>query len=280
MPRLNLPPKLLALNPIDLRDALAQLPLKRSEIGREAFKHTVTIHYAGTEEPGGETDTAALAQIWSEAHYHINKVWGYFDPKTKQRPIFGDGIMYHLAVLPSGRPVLLRELDAILYHCANQVGNRTSVSVTTLRGVGQPMTAQQWSGVEALCDALIVDFQMGSREAVKGHREWPRDDGLGQSICPGSIVFEQLLHYRNPAPELPLGTYQVICPAGLNVRTGPNVSYPRANNDTLVYPQGRRFEVGAIVPDNHGMQRFWLWDSTGIGFLAADRGLALFVGAQ
>lgn len=282
MPRLPLPPNLAALNPLDLRDALAQLPQKRGEIGRQAIKSSVTLHYAGTEEPGAVTDEAALAQIRSEARYHITKVWGYYD-RARTRPIYGDGIMYHLAVLPSGRPVVLRDLDAILYSCGNEVGNRTSLHVTVLRGINQPISAQHWAGFEALADALIRDYHLGSREAVKGHREWPRDGSSGQSICPGAIIFERLLAYRAEHDDepmaRPLGTYEVICDAGLSVRTGPNVGYPKANNNTLVYPKGRRFDAGAVVADDHGMHREWLWDSTGIGFLAADSDLVKFIGA-
>lgn len=282
MPRLPLTPALAALNPIDMRDALAALPkIRKDEIGRQRLKNTVTIHYAGTPEPGATTDEAALAQIRSEARYHIGKIWGYYD-KAKTRPIYGDGIMYHIAVLPSGRVVVLREPDAILYHCANEVGNRTSVAVTTLRGIGQVMTDAQWHGVELVGDALIRDYTMGSREAVKGHREWPRDDHTGQSICPGSIVFERLLAYRDTSSHtngLPLGIYEVITPDGMSVRVGPNVGYPKASNNTLVYPKGHRFLAGAVVADDKGMHRSWLWDKTGIGFVAADTGYVKFIGA-
>ncbi|HNP70381.1 MAG TPA: N-acetylmuramoyl-L-alanine amidase [Kouleothrix sp.] len=272
-------PSLAALNPIDLRDALAQLPQRRDPIGQCARRDSLTIHYAGTVEPGATTDDAALAQIRSEARYHINKVWGYAD-KAQMQPIYGDGIMYHVAVLPSGRPAVLRDLWAELYHCGNATANRASIAITTLRGVGQPIADQHWRGVEQVCDALIADFSLAGRQAVYGHREWPRSDGTAQSICPGAIVFERLLAYRAQAPRgYPLGTYEVIADAGANVRTGPNVGFPKAINDTLVYPKGQRFSVDAVVPDAHGMQRIWLHAASGIGFVAGDAELVRFVRA-
>jgi hypothetical protein len=273
-----LPPNLAALNPLDLRAALAGLPQKRGPIGSSPIKDSVTIHYAGTAERGATTDAAAQAQIRSEAVYHINKVWGYADPKRKIGPIYGDGIMYALAVLPSGRPAVMRDLDAILYHCGNAGANARSIAITTLRGIGQAITDQQWHGVEQLLDALIADFHLGGRQAVKGHREWPRSDGTGQSVCPGDIVFDRLQRWRQgPQATHPVGLYEVITPAGVNVRTGPNVSYPKALGDTLVYPQGSKFTAGAVVPDERGMDRVWLWDKTGIGFVAGDPGLCRFV---
>lgn len=273
-----LPPNLAALNPLDLRVALAGLPQRRRPIGSSRIRDSITIHYAGTAERGATTDAAAQAQIRSEAIYHINKIWGYQDALRKIGPIYGDGVMYHLAVLPSGRPAVLRELDAILYHCGNSGANAHSLAVTTLRGIGQAITDQHWAGVEALCDALIRDFHLSGPQAVRGHREWPRSDGAGQSVCPGDIVFDRLVRWRSgPQPTHPLGVYEVIAPAGVNVRTGPNVSYDKALADTLVYPQGSKFTAGAVVPDERGMDRVWLWDSTGIGFVAGDPDLCRFV---
>jgi hypothetical protein len=277
----QLPAQLLALNPIDMRDALAQLPQRRRPIGTSGVRGSITIHYAGTEEPGATTDEAALAQVRSEARYHINKIWGYTHPKTKQGPIYGDGLMYHIAVLPSGRPVICRELHAILYSCANEIGNRTSVHVTTLRGVGQAITDQHWAGVEATLDALISIYSLRTREAVKGHREWPRSDGLGQSLCPGPIIFSRLLDYRDGRRQLGklIGHYEVIAGIGLSARTGPNIGYPKANNNTLVYPKGRRFEADLLVPDDKGMQRSWLREAGTGYYLAADSDLVKFIGA-
>jgi hypothetical protein len=275
-----LPPNLAALQPLDMREALAALPQRRRPIGSSHARTSVTLHYAGTSEPGATTDSAALAQSRSEAVYHIGKIWGYADPKTKTQPIYGDGIMYHLAVLPSGRPVVMRDLYAILYHCANSTGNAKSLAITTLRGVGQQISDQHWAGVVALVEALTKDFSMiAGRAALKGHREWPRSDGAGQSICPGPILFDRLLHYRAgaPATALPLGRYRVTSADGLSVRTGPNVGYKKAVGDSLVYPLGHEFSVDAVLPDERGMARSWLHDANGAGFLAADSGLVTFL---
>lgn len=276
---MKLPPQLLALNPIDMRGALAQLPQRRKPIGTSGVRGSITIHYAGTEEPGATTDEAALAQVRSEARYHINKIWGYTHPKTKQGPIYGDGLMYHIAVLPSGRPVVCRELYDILYSCANEVGNRTSIHVTTLRGVGQQITDQHWAGVEAVANALINVYSLRSRESVKGHREWPRSDGVPQSLCPGAIIMERLLAYRDNRKLTgnPIGLYEVIAGIGLSVRTGPNIGYPKANNNTLVYPKGRRFQADLLVPDDKGMQRSWLREAGTGYYLAADSDLVKLV---
>lgn len=280
-------PLLELLHPLDLR---AALPQRRGPIGTCAMRSSVTLHYAGTREPGARDDAAAVAQIRSEALYHINKNWGD-DP---QHPRYGDGIMYHLAVLPSGRPALLRDLDAELWHCGNATGNRTSISVTTLRGIGQQMTSAQWSGTAELLEALTHMYGLVPT-AVLGHREWPRSDGRPQSLCPGPLIFERLLRWRRglaqiaywPAPpprdpalaDYPLGVYEVTARAGVCVRTGPNVSYPKADGDTLVYGPGRQFQVDVVKPDERGMHRVWLHDASGIGFLAGDPGLCTYKGA-
>src|SRR4051794_32389979 len=129
------------LNILDLRAQLPRNPRADPDLGTFAAKTSVTLHYNGPAVRGAGNRDEEIHQLVMDAAYHIGKIWGY----SAGRALYGNGIMYHFAVLSDGTICQLRNLDCILWHCANGSGNRTSMSVHLPLGEGQPPTPAQWA---------------------------------------------------------------------------------------------------------------------------------------
>lgn len=186
---------------LDLSDELARLPLQPGAqiLPLRAAESAITYHYSGV--PTADRSRAAeLALLVSEARYHIAKDWGGNGSR-----IYGDGIMYDVAVLSDGAVVRLRDTRRQLWHCGNASGNATSWSVHTALGPGQELTDPQRASLFRLFDELRED-RIG-RGDVFGHCDWPRRQGLpqaaavhralpGQSICPGPTLYRHVVDYR------------------------------------------------------------------------------------
>lgn len=245
---------------VDLR---AALPRAVWEIGRQAHKRFVTLHFNGPAVAGAGDVAAERAQLVADARWQMR-------PGGLGAASGGDGLQYHFAILSDGAICQTRDLDAVLWHCANAIGNRESVAVHIPRGEGQDATDLQWSAFGRLCDRLIADFSMAGRQVVLGHREWPKYDDQGNrvpnSVCPGPILFRRLQLWRGtlPAPRV----YRVIGDV-VNTREGPGITYPVALRGTAQLRRGATFvadsiATGGAVEGNPG----WAHRADGIGFIS------------
>lgn len=161
----------------------------------------ITLHYSGVLF-GNRSRVREEQRILVEAAYHLRRSWS----RPGQPPLYGSRYQYDFVVLSDGTIVRCQPDRAVLWHCGNRTGNAQSWSVHVLTGPGQPLTAEQRASLYALFDALRIDAAL-PRNAVVAHCEWPRGDGPprvsdiyrrqpGQSVCPGAVVFADLVRYR------------------------------------------------------------------------------------
>jgi len=245
---------------LDLRD---KLPRAAWTIGQRGSAPTgATLHYNGPPvavvgDPAGEQ-----RQLAADARYHMR-------PDTLR----ADGIQYHYAVLSDGTICQLRDETAVLWHCANGIGNNWHLAIHLPLGGTQAPAPAQWAATTDLFLQLIARYGWVGRGAIVGHREWPRLDGKPQKSCPGPIVFRQLLLWRG-AHDLPRryrASYDYT-----NVRQGPATSYRVA-----IAGDGTRIQLsrGAIVlvdsvidgvPPSGSTDRRWAHLADQSGFVHAS----------
>lgn len=229
---------------LDLRDVL---PHANWTIGaRGGLPTGQTLHYNGPPVKN-RTHAGEIAQLIEDARWHMRK--DAFGPGSP-----GDGLQYHLAVLSDGTPVQCRDPLRVLWHCANATGNRWSLSLHLPLGGAQDATDAQWAMTARIFEAA-GQYYGWRRTAVKGHREWPRLDGISQSACPGPPLTKRLNAWRN----VPISRrYRVAASDGANVRTGPGLGYAIAK----VYPLGHEFDAVTVAALPN-----WLHSADGYGFV-------------
>ena len=166
---------------------------------------------------------------------------------------------------------VLRDLDAVLWHCANWDGNHNSVSIHLPLGGAQDATPPQWYALTTLFATLINIYGMAGPAAVFGHREWPKRDprtGLParQSECPGPAIYRRLAAWRLATP---LALYRVTVPVAL-IRTGPGTTYPVALAGTAKLKAGHTFWSDAqIEGEVVGATSQWIHRNDGLGYVSA-----------
>lgn len=251
-----------ALQTLNLLDLRADLPRATWSIGRQARKTSATLHYNGPAVAAAGDRAAEIQQLVADARYHMRP--NAFGPGAA-----GDGIQYHFAILSDGTICQLRDLDAVLWHCANSAGNTGSIAIHLPLGVGQTPASIQWRRTTELFTALGVDYGYSARQQTRGHTEWPKFDGQGRQVpnsaCPGDILMGLLRQWRTRA------VYRVRAADGLNVRQGPSSDFPRAiiDGQPRVYPFGHVFDIDKIVEGEavRGDPR-WGHLSNGEGFVS------------
>lgn len=255
---------------IDIRSKLPRRPERAlRRVVRPA--DSVTLHYNGPKVDLHDNSKATLdawiAHLVGIATYHIDKVWGY-QPKTKV-PIYGDGIMYPLVVLPGGEILLTYDLDRERWHCGNAQGNRDSIAVHFPLGGPQDVTPRQWQAWDLLASALLADHQL-TRKHVLGHCEWPRYDKDGkripQSACPGPLVMPRLHAWRAGRAAQ---RYRVLVDAA-NVREGPGRSFDVAWKGRAVLQEGFEFTAESLVSGEAiaGVDTWAHWPAAGFVHLS------------
>lgn len=158
---------------IDVRDQLPTNPGGGSG-ERYAAKDGIIIHYSG---PAVDRGANTLAVLRSYAEYHIG-------------PYLGEaGIAYHYDVGNDARVRLVRDPDAVLWHCASWPENRTYYAVHVMIGDNQHASAAQLEALCALVDELRQRHGM-ARGSVKGHQE------VSATSCPGTLMADYVLPYR------------------------------------------------------------------------------------
>jgi hypothetical protein len=146
-------------------------------------KEGVVIHYNGPEVPDYTDSDRAWRAVQAAASYHVRKDWSGYGH-------FGDGLMYHIAVGPSGEKWLCRDLDAVLWHCGSWPENRTYLAILVPLGGNQRATEAQIRALRELAEGLGRLLSFGP-EKVVGHRE------LSPTSCPGTLLQDFVLPYRN-----------------------------------------------------------------------------------
>lgn len=172
--------------------------LKRADwsIGnRSGVPVSATIHYNGPAVGGAGNPLREIDQLLFDAQYHIDKNWS--NKEGQYQP--GDGIMYHIAILSDGQVCQLRNLDAILWHCGSEVGNRTSLAIHFPIGGTQRATERQWESAKALFTSLMHTYKWSSRNSIKMHKEWKATD------CPGADLTNRLKLWRTATDDPWLG---------------------------------------------------------------------------
>lgn len=150
-----------------------------------ARKRGVVVHYSG---PPVARRTDTLAVLQSEASYHVGKNWA----RAGDDVVYGDGLMYHVAIGDDGTKYLCRDLDAVLWHCGVTSWNRAALSVHVPIGGDQRATpAQLMSLTEVVDDWRALTGT--SRSEVRGHQE------LSPTSCPGTLMADFVYPYREGA---------------------------------------------------------------------------------
>lgn len=224
----------MTLNIIDIR---SDLPRVGSEYDLVPTKQSITLHYNGPAVQGYGDPARERQQIQADADFHVgpSRQW--------------NGLQYHYAVLSDGTVLHCRNVEYELYHCANALGNRASISVHMPIGVGQTPIAGHWDVVTDLFRHLAQQHGFFAR-CVYGHREWPHGNALNavptghvqakQSLCPGTVLMDLLQQYRVEASAATLTWLRTASPDGTaNVRQAPlitsRIATTSANGEVHAY---------------------------------------------
>lgn len=175
---------------LTLHDLRSSLPQRRSPTPAAgpfervplADKRGLVLHYSGPAV-ADRGDTVAVLQ--REAAYHVGKNWA----SAGQPVLYGDGLMYHLAIGDDGRVFLCRDLEAVLWHCGAWPQNALALAVHLPLGAAQRATAAQLAALATVatrwCDATGTPLS-----AVQGHQE------LQPTACPGTLMADFIHPYR------------------------------------------------------------------------------------
>jgi len=142
----------------------------------------LVVHYSGPPV-GDRADTLAVLQ--AEARYHVDKNWA----SAGDAPIYGDGLMYHLAIGDDGTAWLCRDLDAVLWHCGAWPQNALALSVHIPIGGTQRATTVQLATLQRIADEWRAATGTPMSD-VWGHQE------LSPTSCPGTLMDDFIYPYR------------------------------------------------------------------------------------
>ena len=148
-----------------------------------AEKRGVVVHYSG---PAVSNRADTLAVLQAEARYHVGKNWA----RAGDPAVYGDGLMYHVAIGDDGMKYLCRDLEAVLWHCGVTSWNRRALSVHLPIGGDQRATSAQLAAL----DEVVSDWRSLTgtpRSDVRGHQE------LSPTACPGTLMADFVRPYRS-----------------------------------------------------------------------------------
>lgn len=173
-----------------LRDVRHQLAARKKGDGPAgpfatlplAQKRGLVVHYSGPPV-GNRVD--ALSVLKAEAQFHVSKNWA----RAGEASVYGDGLMYHVAVGDDGTKYLCRDLEAVLWHCGVTAWNRAALSVHLPIGGNQRASVAQLQALTEVVDDWS-SLTGTPRSDVRGHQE------LSPTSCPGTLMTDFVYPYR------------------------------------------------------------------------------------
>ena len=216
---------------IDLRPWLPRAPENDPSPSHHP-KSGYTVHYEGAEVARDMSDAEAQLLIQANAIFHIHKDWRSKDEiaADPSHPVNGGGLMYAIAIAPSGSTYQTRDLDAILWHSDAANGNRNTTPVLVLCGPNTPPTTAQyrsldeillgqtayphsyWSPTECPGDALRYWLEYGGEEdeMTKEEREAEFLEFTAKHIAPTIEAMKQ--SYDPVAAKYPIHSHDTYPP--------------------------------------------------------------------
>lgn len=237
----------------DLRPKLKVIPGRASRVKRDGAVTSLTLHYNGPPVSGVGTPKRELRQIID------------VDVPNHQQRLGADSLMYHLVVLSDGTIYQTRDLDLIAWHCRNHDGNHHSLAIHLPVGGTQRATKRQWDATTALFDALIDEYDLDGRRAVKGHLEWAATE------CPGTLLMDRLRAWRAGDAQRPTGAgfYRVKRDvSAARIRTGPGRNFPVALDGLARMWPGDLLDADKVVEGEAiGDEKRWVHRRDGLGYV-------------
>jgi N-acetylmuramoyl-L-alanine amidase len=238
----------------DLRPRLDVIAGRASRTKRDGPVTSITLHYNGPAVASAGKPARELR--------HIIEV----DVPDHQQRIGADSLMYHLVVLSDGSIYQTRDYDLIAWHCRDRVGNNQSLAIHLPIGGAQRPTQRQWHATIALFEALVDDYALEGRSAVRGHREWTDTE------CPGPLLIELLRTWRGGSSRSSGGFFRVRRDvSAARVRTGPGRSFPVALDGKARMWPGDLLDADVVV-DGEAIagDRRWVHRRDGLGYVHAS----------
>jgi hypothetical protein len=161
---------------IDISGSIPRIP--RGPAGQRDLHVSLTFHWNGANFSRSATDAECVAAIIQIAYQHQRKDWS-----SDGSGAFGDTIMYHEAICPSGTVYTFRDYAEVVWHCGSDLGNRTSRAILVLSGPDTQATPRQ-------LEAMQVRYEDFRRVPVKGHMEWSGTE------CPGPVIMNKIRELR------------------------------------------------------------------------------------
>jgi hypothetical protein len=174
----------LTLKNLTLDDTRGKIKRAGWSIGTRRATRYFTLHFNGPPVKAFGNPVGEFAQLQFDATYHMR-------PGALGSKRGGDGIQYHGATLSNGRNVLLRDWNAMLWHCGVTEGNAYSIAWhVPIGGNQQPTQAQIKSVFEVVIPCVLGQYGIWYK-GVRAHMEWKATN------CPGVPLMRILSEYRN-----------------------------------------------------------------------------------
>ena len=227
------------------------IPGRASRTKRDGAITSITLHYNGPAVAGAGKPARELRHIIE------------LDVRDHQQRIGADSLMYHFVVLSDGAIYQTRDYDLIAWHCRDRIGNNHSLAVHLPIGGAQRPTRRQWDATAALFEALIEDYELDGRSAVKAHREWTDTE------CPGPVLIQRLQAWRGDAGRSSGGFFRVRRGvSAARVRTGPGRSFPVAlDGKARMWPGDLLDADGVVNGEPIAGDRRWVHRRDGLGYV-------------
>lgn len=171
---------------VDIRDQLPTAsganrgPTERTTMDQ---RRGVVIHYNG---PAVSQSITSLQFLKIIAQYHVDKNWA----RAGQTPVYGTGLMYHVAIGNDGTKYLCRDLERVLWHCGAWPQNEITLAIQTCIGADQHLNDAQLRSLTEVVDDWCKATSTPKAE-VWGHQE------LSSTSCPGTVMADWVYPYRD-----------------------------------------------------------------------------------
>jgi hypothetical protein len=135
-------------------------------------KDSLTFHWEGSDPLSAQTDEEVRRAITGIAISHIAKQWA--------PGVYGNGIMYHEVIAPSGTSFVVRDYLECPWHCGDPDGNNTSRAILVYCSAATAPTDNQFLAIRK----RVADFaqSMGHAIPVFPHSKWTATQ------CPGDAI--------------------------------------------------------------------------------------------